>query len=226
MSEAANLPTFDLDQTLAGGWRMPARMTVLPLGGSSVALVSPIPIDDALAASIAALGQVRFLIAPNLMHHLYLGAAIDRYPQATVLAPRGLRAKRSDLRIDHDLEDGLPEELGGAVDAVHLAGAEGVVDEFVFFHRSTRTLVVTDLVFNVRKPRGFVAHVVLFLVGCHGRLGHSRLFRLVVKDRAAAAASIERILALPFETLVMAHGDIVDSDARPLLASALSAIRG
>jgi hypothetical protein len=215
------LPTLDHAQKLPGlGFQLPTRMTVLPLGAGQLALVSPVPIDDAVAAGLAKLGEVRFLIAPNMLHHMYLGAAIERYPAARVLAPAGLRAKRPDLRIDGTLDGELPAELTAAVEIVHIAGASNP-DEFVFFHRATRTLVVTDLVFNIVCPQGLVAHLVLFLAGCHGRLAQSRFWRFAIKDRAAAAHSIARVLALPIETLVMAHGEIVRDRAQQRLADAL-----
>lgn len=220
MHASSSLPVFDLAQVLPGGFRFPARMTVLPLAGDGLALLSPIPIDDALAARLSELGQVRYLIAPNLLHHLYLPAASARYPQATVLAPAALRRKRPELRIDRELEAGLPPELSEALDVVRVDGAPSV-DEHVFFHRATRSLVVTDLVFNMRRPEGWLAHTMLFCVGCHGRLAQSRAWRLFIKDRRAASASVERILALPAETLIMAHGDVEPHDAQRALASAL-----
>lgn len=222
----SRLPVFDYDQVLPLGFRFPARMSVLPLEPGKLALVSPIPIDDAGAAAIAELGRVEFLIAPNLLHHLYLDAAVRRYPHARVLAPRRLQKKKPALRIDAAIDVGTPEptlpvELAAAVDVVPVGGVPGM-DELVFFHRATRTLVVTDLVFHVTQPRGWLAHLTLFLSGCHRRLASSRALRLLVKDRAAARASVERILALPFETLVMAHGEVIEVDARARLERALA----
>lgn len=217
----ADPTTFDLDQTLPGGFHLPTRMTALPLPDGGVALISPIPIDDGIAARLAQLGEVRWLIAPNLLHHLYLGGATARFPDARVLAPERLRAKRPDLRIDAALEQGLPTALAEAVKAVKIEGAPAV-DEFVLLHRASRTLVVTDLVFNVLAPRGFVAHVALWLVGCHKRLAQSRAWRVFVKDRGRAALSVERVLALPFDRLVPAHGAIVERDGRARLAAALA----
>jgi hypothetical protein len=220
MSEAS-LPVFDFAQVLPLGFRFPARMTVLPLGGGQLALVSPIPIDDGMAAAIARLGQVRYLIAPNLLHHLYLPAASQRYPQARVLAPAGLARKRPELRIDGTLAEPLPAELAAAVDVLALAGAPDI-GEYAFYHRAARTLVLTDLVFHVREPQGWLAHLVLWLGGSHGRLAASRFWRAKIKDRAAFAASAQSLLQRPFETLVMAHGEIISEQARPRLAAALS----
>ena len=215
------VPFFDFAQVLPGGFHMPARMTALPLADAGVALVSPIPIDDALAARVEALGPVRFLIAPNLLHHLYLGAAKERWPDAIVLAPSALRAKRPDLAIDAALEDGLPPELAAGVRAIKIDGAPAV-EEFVFFHEASGTLVVTDLLFHVTHPRGFIAHVVLWLVGCYKRLAQSRAWRFFVKDRAAAARSARLVTGLSFERLIPAHGDVIQSGARPQVERALA----
>jgi hypothetical protein len=221
MSELSELPAFDYDQRLPGlGLQLPARMSVLPLGAGKLALISPTPIDHGIAAALARLGEVQFLIAPNLLHHLYLAAAAKRYPGAQVLAPPGLRQKRPDLSIHGTLDQPAPEAVADAVEVLRMQGAPGI-DEFVFFHRATRTLVVTDLVFNVLPPQGLAAHIFLFLGGCHGRLAQSRVWRFAIKDRAAAADSVHQILSLPFDTLVMAHGEIVHTDARTRLAAAL-----
>ena len=215
-----SLPTFDYAQRRPGRFQFPARMTVLPLADGKLALVSPIPIDDAIAKQLDELGEVAFLIAPNLLHHLYLAAASARYRTARVLAPERLRAKRPDLRIGGSLEQELPALLADAVDVVKFDG-NPTLDEFVFYHRARRTLVVTDLVFNIRSPRGLVANLVLFLVGCHGRLAQSRAVRAMVKDRAAASVSAEAICRLDFETLIMAHGEVVRSHGRAALCEAL-----
>ena len=214
------LPTFECPQRLAGGLRLPARMTLLLLGPRRLTLVSPIPIDDALAATLAAHGEVELLIAPNALHHLYLEAAMQRYPHASVLVPPALVAKRPGLRHDGTLDGALPASLRASTDVVRIEGAPRI-DEFALYHRDTRTLVVTDLVFHVLRPQGWLTHLVLLAVGCHGRLAQSRAYRGLIRDRAAAARSVEQLLALPFETLIMAHGEIVRDDARARLAEAL-----
>lgn len=215
------IATFDFAQVLPGGFRMPARMTALPLEGGGVALVSPIPLTADVIAAVSAVGPVRFLIAPNLLHHLYLAAASEQWPDARVLAPRGLTLKRPDLRIDGFLEDGLPAEVAATTRGLKIEGAPSV-DEHVFFHEPSRTLVVTDLLFNVTRPEGLVANVVLWLVGCRGRLAQSRTWRLFVKDRARAAKSARALLALPFDAAVVAHGDRIASGAHAPFARALA----
>jgi hypothetical protein len=221
--DSAQLATFETAQVIRGvpgGFHFPARMTAIQLGAGELALISPIPIDDALAQRIAQLGRVRYLLAPNLHHHLYLGAASARYPEAVLLAPPGLAGKRPELRIHGTLDRELPAALRGALELIRLEGAPAV-DEYAFFHRATGTLVVTDLLFNVVRPHGFWAHLILWLTGCHGCLAATRTWRLLVKDRAALGRSLQRLLELPLRTLVMAHGEIVRDNAHARLREAL-----
>jgi hypothetical protein len=96
------------------------------------------------------------------------------------------------------------------------------VDEFVFFHERTRTLVVSDLVFNVIQPKGVIANVALLAGGCRGRLAQSRAWRFFVRNRTAAAASARALLATRPEALVVAHGDLVETGAHEKLERALA----
>jgi hypothetical protein len=204
---------------LGPGFVMPIRMTALPLEDGSVALVSPIAIDDATARVIEARGPVGAIVAPNLLHHVFLRAAAARWPGARILAPEGLGAKEPAVRIDAVLGED-PAALGPSVQLVPIEGAPAI-REVAIFHRPSKTLVVTDLVFNIRRPRGVLTPIVLRVVGAHDRLAQSRAFRFMVKDRRAAAASCERLVSLDFDRLVVAHGDVIDSGGREALAAAL-----
>jgi hypothetical protein len=205
---------------LPGGVVFPLRMTVIRLPDGGLWLHSPVALDDTTARAIEALGPVRHLVAPSLLHDLHAGAAKARWPAARLHAPTALRARRPDLPIDEDLSDGSP--WGDAIVAVAIRGAPKL-DEFEFLHRPSRTLLVTDLAFHVLTPATFATKLVLCGVGCHGRLGSSRAWRWVfAEDRAAVAASVERLLALDFDRLVPAHGDVIASGAAPALRQALS----
>jgi hypothetical protein len=209
------------EQTLPGAFQMPTRMTALSFAGDHLALVSAVPLTPADLETIVRMGTVKYLIAPNLLHHLYLADAASHFPDAKVLAPRKLRTKRPDLRIDADLEDGLPNDMRSDVELVRIEGAPSV-DEFVFFHRPSGCAVVTDLLFNMTNPKGAVANFTLWLVGCHKRFAQSRAWRFFIKDRKAAASSARRLLDLPVLSVLPAHGEAVTHDARTRLTTALA----
>ena len=66
----------------------PTRMTVARLSTGALWVHSPIEPDAALVGSMARLGQVEILIAPNTLHYKYVEAWNAMYPQAKVYAPR------------------------------------------------------------------------------------------------------------------------------------------
>jgi hypothetical protein len=196
---------------------MPLRMTVVRLDGGDLWVHSPIAAQGDLVDEVAALGPVRYLVAPNRLHHLHLAGWSDRFPAAELWGAEGLAAKRPDLRFTGTLGGGG----GGAgatdaaspwhrdVESIPIAGSPKI-GETVFHHRASGTLIVTDLLFNVHTTRGLVTPWLLRLSGTHRRLAQSRAWRFGIADRAALAASGRRVLALGPARLVVAHGDVVD----------------
>ncbi|MCA9699617.1 MAG: DUF4336 domain-containing protein [Myxococcales bacterium] len=175
-------------------------------------LHSPIEIDEAMAAAIEALGPVRFIVAPSLMHHLFAGPAKERWPQAKLFAPAALGKKRADLAIDEALAVEGPGPWSASIDQVFIAGAPSV-DEFVFFHRSTRSLIVTDLIFNIHQAPGWATPWILRMVGAWRRPAQSRIWRAGTKDKAAAGAAARKVLDWKAQRLIPAHGELLEGQA-------------
>ena len=222
---ADNLWFEEFDLMVPGGVHFRGRMTVLRLPDGTLWLHSPIPIDDALAAELAALGEVAHIVAPNRLHHLHLPAAIARYPSARVYAAPGLERKRKDIRFDEVLGERPPASWGGAIEQVWIAGNRWI-SEVVFLHARSRTLIVTDLVFNIHEAKTWITPWVLRSTGAWQRLAQSRLWWFTTTDRAAAAESMGRVLAWDFDRLLMAHGEPVESGARDALPPTLGRMLG
>ena len=139
------------------GVRLGARTTVVQLPGGSVTILGPGRFSDEEARAIDALGPVRALVAPNLMHHLFLGPARDRWRDAQLVAPAALAKKRADLKIDLPIDGSgsaasLPADGSGVLEPTFVGGMPGV-DEIAWRHAPSRTLVLSDLCFNVRRVR-------------------------------------------------------------------------
>jgi len=218
--QAEDLWTSDYELRVAPAMPFPTRMTVIRLSDHSLVLISPIPLEDALAAELAELGPVSYLLAPNLLHHLHLAAAKRRYPNARLLGPSALSKKEPTLPFE-PIELASSPALRDTFSAELVDGAPKV-SETVLLHRSSRTLLVTDLVFNIETPPAWTTSLLLCLNGTHGRLAQSRLWRLFVEDASLARASCERILAWDFDRLVVAHGNVIPSGAKARLAAALT----
>ncbi len=205
---------------MAGGVVIPLSSVVLRLADRSLLIYSPVKLDDAQAAAIAAEGEVSHIVAPNLFHHLYVQAAADRWPKATIHGPPGLAAKRSDIKFGGELGTG---PIDDSVD-VELVGGAPRINEGVLFHRPSGALLCADFLFNITEPANLRTRFALSLTGVGGReLKQSLMWRFLGKDRAAIRASIDRMLGWSISTVVPVHGaaaPITPATLAPKLARA------
>jgi hypothetical protein len=198
-----------------------ARMTVIRLRDGGLLLHSPVRLDDDTRHALDALGPVRAIVAPSKVHHLFVGDYRAAYPGAQLHGAPGLAEKRRDLRFDAVLGDEPPEAWRGEV-AQHLfRGAPGL-NEVVFLHVPSRTLVLTDLAFNVPADHTAGARVFYWLVGAAGRFGPHRFVRFLMRDRRTARASVETILAWDFDRVIVSHGDVLEHGGRERVAAAFA----
>jgi hypothetical protein len=222
MSDAEALTALDTDLWVATRglplWvgDVGTRMTVMRLGGGDLLLHSPVSLDPGLRAALDRLGRVRWVVGPSLVHHLFLADYAKAYPAAALWGAPGLAAKRPDLRFERTLAGAAVPEWEGRV---HYARFEGAprINELVFLHRPTRTLVLTDLAFNVQPGAKNRAKIFHWLVGAGGGFGPHRIIRAVIRDRAAARRSLAGILAWDFERIVVTHGDVLERGGREAL---------
>jgi hypothetical protein len=207
--------------TSVAGFRYPTRMAVIRLAGERLFVWSPVRLTEALRAEVEALGEVRCLIAPNALHHLFLADWREAFPEARLWAPPGLRARRRDLAFDADLGDGPDAEWAGEIDQVLVRG-NLIATEAVFFHRASSTVLITDLIqhFDPGWFSGWRAVVARLDLMAAPEPQVPRKFRTAFVDRRAARAGLGRILAWPAERVVMAHAEPVTADGRAFLERA------
>jgi len=182
-----------------------SRMTVIRLKDGRVLVHSPVPIEEDLRSAVENLGRVGAMIAPNLFHHQFISEWRSAFPEAKAFCAPGLAAKKSDFKFDGVLEDASPSEWIGQVDQVVIKGIPDY-GEVVFFHRASRTLIVSDLVFNYSPVQAASDPGGADGLGPHGRI------RSAISDPNALRESIESVLRWPFERVVVSHGQIVESD--------------
>lgn len=201
------------------GLHVGTRMTVVRLSSGAVLLHSPVPLSAGLRDEIEAIGPVRHIVCPNLFHHLYAGEALVIWPQAKLYGPKKLQKKRRDLHFDAVLSDTPDSDWQGDLLPITIAGS--LLNETVLYHLPSKTLITSDLVENFKQHPHWLTRSYLRLNGMLGNITWPPVMRVVYLNRRAARASIERILALPFERIVIAHGDLISSDARETLKKGL-----
>lgn len=79
-----------------------------------------------------------------------------RYPHAQAWSSPGVeeRAKSQNVKVEFDaaLTDKAPDLWSDEIDQLIFKGSS-VIEEVVFFHKSTKTLIVTDLIENFEPEK-------------------------------------------------------------------------
>jgi hypothetical protein len=209
------------------GLPLPVRMTVIRLANGDVLMHSPTRFDARLKAEIEAIGPIRHLVAPNIAHWSFLQEWQRECPQAVTWAAPGLRqrsqVKASGVRLDRDLPDASPPEWAGEIEQAIIPGAAGF-REVAFFHRPSRTLVLTDLIVNLEPDKlPLAARAFAWATGTLAPNGKAPAYlRLVVKRRRAAARTAAgELVAFAPERVIFAHGRWFDRDGAAQLRRSL-----
>lgn len=200
-----------------GGWirfygvPFPTRMTVIRLSDGGVWVHSPIDSQKELLASVSSLGPVRYLIAPNWIHYAWLPEWQEHFPDASVFVSPGVveRAEKKGVRLDadHELGDEPPSDWTDEIDQ-RLADS-GWHREVVFFHRASKSLVLTDLIENLEASKmPWWTRPFLKMVGiCDPHGGMPRDIAATFRRHPAHMKElVSDLIAWNPERIILAHG--------------------
>ncbi len=212
---APALWSLDRKLRMPGGPSLPSRTTIVRLSnGPLVVLSAPPALGPDGAAAIDSIGTVGQVVAPNSFHYLGAREIMARYPDASLLVAPGLLERVPDLPPARELPPSPPEAWAGELDYAVLGPVRGVC-EVVFFHLPTGTLILTDLAFNMTRFARAFERMAWRLSGVPTHFGPSRTARLLLlRDHAAAARCLSRVSEWPIQRIVVAHGDVVEQNAR------------
>lgn len=202
------------------GLEVGTRMTILRLNNGELMVISSIQPATEMVDDLNQLGQISYIIAPNLYHHLFITPFQERYPNAELWATAGLKQKRPDLTIAQVLGNAtgyLPDGIATLpVLGFNTLAVRGPtpLEEWVFFHPATRTLILTDLAFHFDTQSSRTAQILTQLLGGYQQLRPSPLEKIATRDKAAVRESIRQILKWDFDRVIVAHGSIVERDGK------------
>ena len=224
-------PHGAIEQVDAGIWtvageivmplgRFPRRMTIVALTGGRVLVWSPIPLDNTAMRELEALGEIAYLIVPGPGHRLDIRAWSARYRSAKVLCPPGAREA---------ISEAVPVSATGDVlddPDVHfhpVQGVGGLEGHLTVVRDGRLTLVVNDILANVRHPRGLGAQIMARVLGFGvkrprmPRIGK----RMFVKNAKVLAGQLRGWAADPaLSRIVVSHGNVIEGDCATVLERA------
>jgi hypothetical protein len=199
--------------------QFPRRMTIAALEGGRTAVFSPVALHEPAMHRIEELGTPAFLIIPNGFHRLDSRIWKQRYPAIKVLCPPGARRRVEQAVAVGATTDILHDE---AVRFVIVKGTREAESALLVRRKAGTTLVLNDIISNIRHPKGLGANIMARLFGFGvKRPQMAREVRwLLVKDKAALAVQLRGWADDPsLKRLIVSHGEIIDEHPETVLRS-------
>ena len=201
----------------------PTRMTVVRFDDGTLWVHSPVSCDPALVGALSRIGPVAAIVAPNSLHSAFMNDWAEAFPEASLFAPCELaagQAPRAARRIDAALPQAWANDLEAHV--IRL----GAFTEAVFFHRASRSLIVTDLMQNFEAPRvrNPLVRLVLAIGGATGPKGQPSIeIKWAARQhRAALRAGVDQMLGWNPASIILSHGQCYQHGAMDELSRAFA----
>lgn len=208
------------------GFPYSTRCVIIELSPDELWVWSPIELSPELKANIDAIGQPRHLVSPNKIHHLFLGEWHEAWPGALLWGPPSTIRKRRDLQFEEPLGETPPAAWRDLIDQ-HWFHRSLLLDEIVFFHRSSRTIIMADLSENFSGEflrdnwsgwQRWIAKRWRIVEG----YGYAPLELRLTSNRKAAGQLRETMLGWNPERVIMAHGEWQASNGRAYIEQAFA----
>ena len=199
------------------------RMTIVRLADGGLWIHSPVKFDQPLKAAVDSLGEVKFIVAPNQYHHLFVTPWIEAYPNAAFCCVSALLKKRPELKPTLVLDQTDVQQLPWQ-DSLKTCIVRGskMFTEADFLHIPSRTLIITDFAFNIPPQPSVFFNLFLKIWGVYDRFSPSRLLRAFCRDREEVRRCYHVMAAWDFDRIVLAHGSIVTSGGKQKFQTAFA----
>lgn len=207
------------------------RMTIIRMNSGELFVHSPTALTRELKATVDSLGPVRHLISPNKIHYWWIGEWGRAYPDAVKWASPGSRppAHAQGWEFDSDLGETADHAWNEEIDQLIVHGGR-FMDEVVFFHRSSRTLILADLIENF-EPTKVHSPFLRFLLKLAGNTDPDGKLpidlRLSYRGRHdKISQAVTKMLQWEPERIVLAHGRWYESNGVAELRRAFRWVKG
>ena len=196
------------------------RMAIVKLSDSSLWVSSPVSVPFETLKVITALGPVSYLVAATPRHVWRLEAWRALFPEAQLWAPRRtpMTLNKGRLPLTGILGDAPSPDWEADFDQLAFKGSP-LIEEVVFFHKESGTVLLDDLIQNHPEVTGKpLRNALLKLAGVASPHGGVPLdIRLSFTNRKVARQSLQKLLAWDFDKLIIAHGVCVEKGAKVFL---------
>lgn len=213
------------------GFAYPTRCVIVRLDSGALWVWSPVELTERLRREVETLGPVTHLVSPNKLHHLYLASWRSTFPGASLWGPASTIRRHTKWTFQPPLDDHPPSAWFGEIDQAWFRGSI-YMDEIVFFHCSSRTAIVADLIqtFTDDFLRAHWRPWQRALAASGGIVAAKALapldWRLSFLNRKPARVARDKVLGWNCERVIVAHGGWQPSDGSNFMRRSLGWLGG
>jgi len=162
-------------------------------------------------------------VSPNQFHYAHIGEWLKAFPQAIAWAsPRvreRARARHIDIDFARDLDADAAEEWRREIDQTLFPG--GYFKEFIFFHKASKTLILTDTIINFELDKiSEPWRTVTRLTGMYhpyGQIFFGMRLPLLLQRRKAKTA-LGKIRSWHPQRILLSHGRCFEAHADEVIS--------
>lgn len=214
--------------TVTGELRMPLmilprRMTVVRLSDRRLVVFSAIALDQDQMGVLEAFGRPAYLVVPSDKHRLDARIWKDRYPAMQVVAPEGARAGVAKVV---PVDTVAPRFDDPTVEFVTVPGTRGHEAALVVRASSGTTLVLNDIVGNIRNPSG-IGGWLLRLAGFAGDRAQvpKVVKKVMIADTGALRSQLMQWAQIEsLRRILVSHGSPIEENPRQVLRELASSL--
>ncbi len=206
IKESDMIQYYDFEVSVLPKVMLPTR-TFIVTSGETAFIFSPGPRFPALDRLLKTKKEI-VIVAPNMFHHMYLHEYSDL--KAKYYGPLEILRKNTRFQSHIDTPEDFAEKYKSDFDVISLNGCPNI-QESLYLVKKEKALIVTDLVFNFQVFTSKALKASLFLMGIKEELGTSRLVKLNIKNKKAFRESIQKVLKLKFNRVLVFHGSTVEN---------------
>jgi hypothetical protein len=196
------------------------NVAIVRLRSGKLVIHSTAPFSPEDVSAIRSLGEPGWMVDGILRHDTFAGEGREAFPGIPYLAPEGFSAV---VGFPTTPIVPAPEEWSGELVVLEIAGCPDA-REAAMLHVPSRTLILTELIFNFGDHETFWTDLLLrvAVAGSH-HPGMTRPYKSGIKDEAAFRSSVATILDWDFDRIIVGHGDVIGSDGKAKLRAGLAA---
>jgi hypothetical protein len=177
------------------------------------------------------MGALKYLIAPDYEHHIFMTPWSQKYPEAKCIGVEGLdeKKKSEDIKFsviftkaNKDVQK-IDPEFDAEFDYEYVPGHGN--KELVFNYKRDKTLIEADLMFNLpaieqyskseENPHTGVFSKMFNNLNTANPTWQRRMFWYgIAADRASFNQSVARIDKWDFNKIIPCHGDVIETGGK------------